>query len=90
MMLQMKQKRFMMKKEFFQILAGKTKGSFKVNPLSIVPMGDKLIVTHVKDTMILEGKKKEVDAVVIWCIIDGKIKEAWDIPVIPTAKSLEL
>ncbi len=74
---------------FFKILASRTSGSFKVNPLSITPLGDELIVTHVKDTMLLEGKPMEIDAVVVWCIIDGKIKEAWDIPVIHTAAFLE-
>ncbi len=76
-------------KDFFQTLAGRTEGSFKVSPLTVVPLGDELIVTHVKDTMSLDGKPMKIDAVVIWCIIDGKIKEAWDIPVIPTAKILE-
>ena len=52
-------------------------------------MGDELIITHVKDTMSLEGKQMQIDAVVIWCIIDGKIKEAWDIPVIHTATYIE-
>ncbi len=75
--------------DFFKILAGRTRGSFKVNPLSITPLGDELIITHVKDTMLLEGKPMEIDAVVLWCIIDGKIKEAWDIPVIRTATFLE-
>ncbi len=74
---------------FFKILAGRTSGSFKVNPLSITPLGDKLIITHVKDTMLLDGKPMEIDAVVLWCIIDGMIKEAWDIPVIHTATFLE-
>ncbi len=75
-------------KEFFKILASRTEGSFEVNPLSITPIGDELIVTHVKDSMVLEGKQMEIDAVVLWCIIEGKIKEAWDIPVIHTAKVL--
>lgn len=72
--------------EFFKILAGRTKGSFKVNPINIAPMGDELVITHVKDTMVLKDKPMEIDAIVIWCIIDGLIKEAWDIPMIPTAK----
>ncbi len=76
-------------KDFFKTLAGRTNGSFKVNPVSITPLGDELIVTHVKDTMFLEGKQMEIDAVVLWCIIDGTIKEAWDIPVTHTAKFLE-
>jgi hypothetical protein len=31
----------------------------------------------------------EIDAIVVWCIIDGKIKEAWDIPIVHTAKILD-
>jgi predicted SnoaL-like aldol condensation-catalyzing enzyme len=75
--------------DFFKRLAGRTSGSFKVNPISITPMGDELIITHVKDTMSLEGKQMKIDAVVVWCIIDGKIKEAWDIPAVYTAKQIE-
>ncbi len=76
-------------KDFFTRLGRRTDGSFKVNPLSIVPLGDELIITHVKDSLALEGKPMEIDAVVLWCIVDGKIKEAWDIPVKHTAKTLE-
>ena len=75
--------------DFFKKIGSRTSSSFKVNPLSIIPMGDELIITHVKDTMLLGGKQMKIDAIVLWCIIDGKIKEAWDIPVIPTAKFLE-
>lgn len=72
--------------DFFQKIGSRTKGSFKVIPLSIIPMGDELIITHVKDSMVLNGKPMEIDAVVLWCIIDGMIKEAWDIPIAQTAK----
>ena len=75
--------------DFFQKLTGRTKGSFKVNPISIIPMGDERIITYVKDTMILKGKPMEIDAVVLWCIIDGQIKEAWDIPIVHTAKMIK-
>ena len=68
--------------DFFNRLGGRTGGSFKVNPVSIIPMGDEIITTHVKDRMLLEGNQMEIDAIVVWCIIDGKIKEAWDIPIV--------
>jgi predicted SnoaL-like aldol condensation-catalyzing enzyme len=74
---------------FFTQLAKRTKGTFKVAPLSIVPMGDDLVITHVKDRMVLNGNPMEIDAVVVWCIMEGKIREAWDIPVIPTAKAIK-
>ncbi|MCK0109475.1 nuclear transport factor 2 family protein [Flavobacteriaceae bacterium S0825] len=75
--------------DFFQKIADRTSGSFKVNPISIIPLGDELIITHVKDTMVLDGRTMKVDAVVLWCIIDGEIKEAWDIPAIHTSKVIE-
>ena len=75
--------------DFFKKIGGRTGGSFKVNPISIIPMGDELIITHVKDTMLLGGKQMKIDAVVLWCIIDGNIKEAWDIPVKHTAAFVE-
>ena len=76
-------------KDFFQKLAGHTSGSFKVNPLAMIPMGDELIITHVKDTLTLEGKTMELDAIVVWCIIEGKIKEVWDLPILQTAKMIK-
>ncbi|MBT8272170.1 MAG: nuclear transport factor 2 family protein, partial [Bacteroidia bacterium] len=75
--------------EFFGKIAGQTEGTFKVTPLSITAMGDEMVVTHVKDNMILEGQKIELDAVVVWRIVDGKIKEAWDIPAVYTANLVE-
>jgi len=75
--------------DFFTKIAGRTDSSFKVNPLSIIPMGDKILITHVKDTMLLDDNQMEIDAIVVWCIIDGKIREAWDIPVTHTARILE-
>lgn len=71
--------------DFFGQIAGKTEGTFKVTPVSITPMGDELVVTFVKDNMILNGQHLEIDAVVVWRIVDGKIKEAWDIPAVYTA-----
>ena len=52
-------------------------------------MGDELIITHVKETLSLEGKPMEIYAIVVWCIIDGMIKEAWDIPIVHTAKMIK-
>ncbi|MBT8188373.1 MAG: nuclear transport factor 2 family protein [Croceitalea sp.] len=75
--------------DFFKKMTGTTGGTFKVNVMSTVPMGDDLVVTYVKDTMVLKGKPMEVDAIVVWCIMDGKIKEAWDIPIVHTAKILD-
>lgn len=75
---------------FFQKIADRTSGSFKVDPIAITPMGDDLVITYVKDTMFLEGKPMKIDAIVVWCIIDGQIKEAWDIPIVHTAKIADI
>lgn len=71
---------------FFDKLAAITNASFEVKPLSITPMGDELVVTHVRDRMTLEGQAIELDAVVVWRIVDGCIAEAWDIPSIYTER----
>lgn len=75
--------------DFFKTMAGQTGGTFKVNPLSITPIGDEFVVVHVKDNMLLNGLSMEVDALVLWHIVDGKIIEAWDIPALHTAKIAE-
>jgi predicted SnoaL-like aldol condensation-catalyzing enzyme len=75
--------------DFFRKMAGTTGGTFKVNLISATPMGDELVVTHVKDTMYLKGQQMEIDAVVVWSIVEGKIKEAWDIPAVHKVKVLE-
>lgn len=68
--------------DFFEKMGNLTEGSFKVNPVAITAVGDELVVTQVKDTMVLEGQSIEVDAVVVWRIVDGRIVEAWDIPAV--------
>jgi uncharacterized protein len=71
-------------KAFFKAMAGKTKGSFNVQPVSVTPVGNELLVVHVQDTMDLGGVSVETDAVVVWRIVGGKITEAWDIPAVFT------
>ena len=41
--------------EFFEKIQNISGGTFKINPVSITPVGDELVVVHVKDTMVLEG-----------------------------------
>lgn len=71
-------------KAFFGALGGKTEGSFNVIPVSVTPFGNELLVVHVRDAMNLDGASLEVDAVVVWRIVEGKIAEAWDIPAVFT------
>ena len=67
-------------KKFFAIIAGKTGGTFKVEPISVMPFGEELVVVHARDTMELEDNSIVVDVAVVWRIVDGKFAEAWDIP----------
>ncbi len=73
--------------DFINKLAVRSHDSFKVNPISITPLGDELVVTHVKDKLTLNGRLIEVEAVVVWRIVDGQILEAWDIPAVYTAET---
>lgn len=73
---------------FFATLAGKSAGTFKVEPVSVTAYGDELVVAHVRDTMTMEGRSLTLDALAIWRMVDGKIAEAWDIPAIHTAAEM--
>ena len=67
-------------KEFFTKLMGLSKGTFKVNPVSISPAGDELVVVHTVNTLTLESQSIKTNVVVVWRIVEGKIAEVWDIP----------
>lgn len=73
-------------REFFEKLGRTTGGTFKVEPISVTPYGDELVAAHVRDTMELAGAPLEVDALVVWRMVDGRITEAWDIPAVHTAR----
>ncbi|ESA36894.1 hypothetical protein N836_04865 [Leptolyngbya sp. Heron Island J] len=69
---------------FFEKLAVVTGGTFHVETVAVIPIGNELVVTHVQDSMTLKGQPIKLDAVVVWRIVDGCIAEAWDIPAIHT------
>lgn len=77
-------------KGFFAKLGNKSGGSFRRNHIETRAAGDELVVTQVCNCMIMEGRSIELDAVVIWRIVDNKIAEAWDIPAINTIRSSEI
>ena len=66
--------------DFFQKLGAKTHGTFMSEPQSATAYGDELVVTHVKNTLALEGRTIDIDAIVVWRIVGNRIVEAWDIP----------
>lgn len=72
--------------EFFGKMAEKTAGTFRVNPVSVTAVGDELVVVQSKNTMILKGRQIEIDVVVVWRIVEGRISEVWDIPSVHTAR----
>lgn len=72
---------------FFERLSeGGGEAGFRVEPRSLVPHGDELVVACVTNTVGLGDEVIEFDAVVVWRIVDGRISEAWDIPAINTVR----
>ena len=72
---------------FFEKLGAATGGTFRVEPISVTPVGDELLVVHARDNLAVGGMPIEVDVVVVWRIVEGRIAEAWDIPSVYTARS---
>ncbi|MCW5520456.1 nuclear transport factor 2 family protein [Aureitalea sp. L0-47] len=77
-------------RDFFQKMGEICHKCFNVNPVSITAIGDELVVVHSKNEMILDDRELEVDAVIVWRIVEGKISEVWDIPSIHPTKVREL
>ena len=71
---------------FFEKLGATTDGTFRVEPISITPVGDELVVTHVQNRLVVESTPIAVDAVVVWRMVGGRIAEAWDIPAVHSAR----
>lgn len=69
-------------RDFFGKLHGRSKGKFEVNPVDVRPVGDELVVVQVRNRMELDGAAFEIDAIVVWRVINGKLAEAWDIPAV--------
>ena len=65
---------------FFAKLQMITGSSFEPHVVSVQTIGDELVVVHRKQSISLDGQKVESDVVVVWRIVDGEIKEVWDIP----------
>ena len=76
-------------KIFFENLRLLTNRTFRVEPISLTPIGDELVIAHVVDHMTLGGHAIALDAVVVWRVVDGLIAEAWDIPSLYTEHTEE-
>ncbi len=70
--------------DFFGKIAGLSSGTFQVQPVSITPVGDELVVVHTRNSLTIEGQQITTDVVVVWRIVEGLIAEIWDIPSVHT------
>jgi ketosteroid isomerase-like protein len=66
-------------RSFFESIAQKSRGTFKVEPVSIDAVGDELVVVQSRNTLTLQDRNIALDVVVVWQIVDGRIAEVWDI-----------
>ena len=64
---------------FFATLGEKSKGTFRIEPVSATPVGPELVVVQSRNTLTLEDSAITVDVVVVWRIVAGRILEVWDI-----------
>jgi ketosteroid isomerase-like protein len=70
---------------FFEKLATLAGAAFKVNLISVTPVGDELVVVHRRQNMIMGDRRIESDVVVVWRFVEGQIAEVWDIPSVHSA-----
>lgn len=75
---------------FFDKLLQLTGETFKPNVVSIIPMGDELVVVHRKQEITMGDQQIESDVVVVWRFVDRKIAEVWDIPSTHVARVLNV
>lgn len=64
---------------FFETLAEKSHGTFRIEPVSATPVGRELVVVQSRNSLTLGKRIVTVDVVVVWRIVDGRIVEVWDI-----------
>lgn len=64
---------------FLAKLAQKSQGTFQIEPVSAKPVGPELVVVHSRNTLTLEAQIITVDVVVVWRVVEERIKEVWDI-----------
>jgi ketosteroid isomerase-like protein len=64
---------------FFALLSEKSRGTFRIEPVSATPVGPELVVVQSRNTLTLGDRIVAVDVVVVWRIVAGRIVEVWDI-----------
>ena len=66
-------------RSFFEAIAQKSGGTFRINPVTVTPVGDELVVVQSCNTLVLKDRTIAVDVVVVWRFVDGRVVEVWDI-----------
>jgi ketosteroid isomerase-like protein len=67
---------------FFESVARRTGGTFRVEPVSASSAGDELVVTHGRLQLTLDARQIQTDAVVVWRLHNDRVVEVWDIPAV--------
>ena len=66
-------------RSFFEEVAEKSRGTFRIEPVAITAVGDELVVTRNRNTLTFQDRSIALDVVVVWRFLDGRIIEVWDI-----------
>ena len=72
--------------ELFRRLGELSESGFRQVHHSLTPFGDELLVAFATNTLSINEAEIDVDAVVVWRVVDGQISEAWDIPAVNTVR----
>ena len=67
---------------FFESLARRTGGTFRVEPVSASSAGDELAVTHARLQLTLDTRQIQTGVVVVWRLHNNRVVEVWDIPAV--------
>jgi ketosteroid isomerase-like protein len=67
---------------FFEKLQASSDNTFEIKRVSATPIGDELLVAHMRPTLSIEGVAVETDAVVVFRFRENRILEVWDIPAV--------
>jgi ketosteroid isomerase-like protein len=73
-------------RRLFERLEQTSDTGFRNEPHSLTPYGNELVVAYATNTLSFAGTELEVDAIVVWRVVDGRVREAWDIPAINTVR----
>ena len=73
-------------RSLFERLDEESETGFVSQPHSLAAFGDELVVASATHTLTFDGSTLEVDAVVVWRVLDGCVHEVWDIPAINTVR----